>query len=104
MVHIEISQLQKIVHDAVNQVWEAIDRQRAVKQLAEQREEATRVLLRKEQEWEGRFEELQSRRSRRKSWFVRTFGCGSVEGLGGTQAPQAGVCRESCRLSLTLIG
>ncbi|KAI4827847.1 hypothetical protein KUCAC02_031213 [Chaenocephalus aceratus] len=102
MVHIKISQLQEITEDAVKQVWETVDpllrSQReqmdqlvravklaqkqlvlAQKQLVDQREEDSKVLLRMEKVWEGRFQQILTRRSPRRSWVVRMFGCGSVE-------------------------
>ncbi|KAK5923100.1 hypothetical protein CgunFtcFv8_000101 [Champsocephalus gunnari] len=51
----------------------------AQKQLVDQREEDSKVLLRMEKVWEGRFQQILTRRSPRRSWVVRMFGCGSVE-------------------------
>lgn len=95
VVHIKISQLREITEEAVNQVWETVDpllrSQRvkmdqlvravklAQKQLVDQREEDSKVLLRAEKDWEWRFQQILTRRSRRRSWVVRMFGCGSVE-------------------------
>ncbi|KAK5911964.1 hypothetical protein CesoFtcFv8_001893 [Champsocephalus esox] len=95
MVRIKISQLQEITEDAVNQVWQTVDpllrSQRvqmdqlvravklAQKQLVDQREEDSKVLLRLEKDWQWRFQQILTRRSPRRSWVVRMFGCGSVE-------------------------
>ncbi|KAI9526614.1 hypothetical protein NQZ68_037993 [Dissostichus eleginoides] len=95
VVHIKISQLREITEEAVNQVWETVDpllrSQRvkmdqlvsavklAQKQLVDQREEDSKVLLQTEKDWEWRFQQILTRRAPRRSWVVRMFGSGSVE-------------------------
>lgn len=104
VVCIKMSHFQKIVDDAVSDIWEEqqatlkcqrveIEKLQTAVRLAEeqlevQRQESAKVLQKKEQERAERFEELENsfkeannRRPRRRNWFVRMFSCGSGRGV-----------------------